>query len=331
MKKALVIFGFSLAVSATGWSQQLLVFPAITDDLPGLHGSLWVTNVRFVVANIEDEDIDVRRAWVAVEGGGFEDDPDTGISWPMDGPHRYGRIEVLTGGQLLGTAGDVGAVGLVVEGGELIAHAYVADVRYGDDDDDYPWAFGQGQLVPAIEEPLVGPSHIPWLGGCLNNPCSQEPPERWNYLRNNIGLVNPNPEPMTFVGSVIPFGYWLVNYPGGIAELPQDPVETFTRTVPPYGWLQFRWEATTTYQGFFGDSRAANGFIVSLTPDSDLPYYAYASVVFTPDPDSGAPQFNDPMFVPAEPGFVASLSSAPAGSSEPGQSEPRDPGEGTTP
>jgi hypothetical protein len=57
----------------------------------------------------------------------------------------------------------------------------------------------------------------------------------------------------------------------------------------------------------------ANGFIVSLTPDSELPYYAYASVVFTPDPASGAPQFSDPMFVPAEPGYVTPINEMPGG------------------
>ena len=36
-----------------------------------------------------------------------------------------------------------------------------------------------------------------------------------------------------------------------------------------------------------------------------MPYYAYASVVFSPDPDSGNQMFSDPMFVPAEPGYVA--------------------------
>jgi hypothetical protein len=305
----------AVALSATGWSQQLLVFPAITDELPGLHGSLWVTSVRLVAASTEDEPISVRRAWVALEGGGFEDDPGTIISWNMNGSTRYGRVQVITGGSLLfGAAGDVGAVGLLIEGGELIAHAYVADVRYGDYYDDYgvSFAFGQGQLIPAIQEPLVGPSYIPWLGGCLNSPCSQDPPEDWDYLRNNIGLVNPNPEPMTVVGTVIPFGVWALGYPADIAELPQYPPETFIKTVPAYGWLQFRWEATEVYYDTFGVAYPDNGFIVSLTPDSDLPYYAYASVVFTPDPESDAPQFNDPMFVPAEPGFVAPLGMAPA-------------------
>jgi len=311
MMKTLVLV---LGVAASGWSQQLLVFPVVTDELPGLHGSLWVTNVRLVAASPEYEDIDTRRAWVCLEGGGFEDEPGSAPNWGLGGDNR---VAVLTGGDLLNGAGQVGAVGIEVDGGELIAHAYIADVRYGDYSSGFssPWAFGQGQLVPAMTEPLVGPSHIPWLGGCRNLPCSQDPPEHWDYLRNNIGLVNPNPVPMTFEGTVIPFGYWALNMPGTINELPQDPPETFTKTVPAYGWLQFRWEATFDYRHAtaFPVSSARNGFIVSLTPDSDLPYYAYASVVFTPDPESGNPELNDPMYVAAEPGFIA-----PRGWGQPG-------------
>jgi hypothetical protein len=326
MRRALCILVLVLAVAAAGQSQQLLVFPAITDELPGLHGSLWVTNVRLVKEDWSDEVV-VRRAWVCLEDGGFEDPPDDPPMWSMVDPF-YERAIVLTGRDLLQGSGQAGAVGLLVEGGELIAHAYVADARYGAYHEPFPpgeWAFGQGQLEPAIVEPLVGPSHIPWLGGCLNNPCTQDPPELWDYLRNNIGLVNPNSEPLTVVGTVIPFGYWTDGFFGGgsIGELPQDPPETFRRTVPPYGWLQFRWEATTEHpQG--GDwyvGPPSNGFIVSLTPDSDLPYYAYGSVVFTPDPESGGVQFNDPMFVPAEPGFVAPLGTAP-GATEGRRSEP---------
>jgi hypothetical protein len=323
MRANIGTLALALALPASGWAQQLLVLPAVTDEQPGLHGSLWVTNVRIVKVNAFD-DVVVHRAWLCLEGGGFEDVPGTGPSWMLEGSSA--RVRVLQGSDLLQGNGTLGAVGLVVEGGEVIAHAYVADARFGDYNDSEqsgdppgPWVFGQGQLVPAIREPLVGPSHIPWLGGCLNLPCSQDPPERWDYLRNNIGFVNPNPEPMSFVGTVIPFGYSSSGFPGGtIGEIPDDPPETFTSTVPPFGWQQFRWQAHSSYLGNFYVRPPANGFIVSLTPDSELPYYAYASVVFTPDPASGAPQFNDPMFVPAEPGYVMPINEVPAGATRSG-------------
>ncbi len=66
-------------------------------------------------------------------------------------------------------------------------------------------AAGQGQFIRAIEEPLIGPSHIPWLGGCLNAPCSNPDGNTWNFHRNNIGLVNPNSEPLTVTGVVLLF------------------------------------------------------------------------------------------------------------------------------
>jgi hypothetical protein len=323
-------FVLSLLAPGLGWSQQLLVFPAVTDELPGLHGSLWVTNARLVKAD-PDDDVTVRRVWVCLEEGGFAAEPGSAPTWSMIGDDWYERVLVLDGEDLLQGAALVGAIGLDVEGGEVIAHAYIADVRYGDHSDDYgPWVYGQGQLVPAISAPLAGPSHIPWLGGCRNLPCSQDSPLRWDYLRNNIGLVNPNPEPMTIEGTVIPFGYWGYGYPGDTGEIPQDPPETFTKTVPAYGWLQFRWEATRDYsQGpaFFA-SPPENGFIVSLTPDSELPYYAYASVVFTPDPESGAPQFNDPMFVAAEPGFIAPIPWGQPGALSTREAQARAAGEG---
>lgn len=89
-------------------------------------------------------------------------------------------------------------------------------------------------------------------------------------------------------------------------EVPDDPPETFQKQVPPYGWLQFRWSSTYWYgDPFLGVLLPTPGFVISLTPEPDLSYYAYASVVFTPDPGSGVPLFNDPMYVPAEPGYVA--------------------------
>jgi len=130
MQRPLCILVLMLAVAVTGWSQQLLVFPAITDELPGLHGSLWVTNMRLVVVDPADE-VTVRLSWICLEDGGFVIDPSTAPTWFMGGNEVYGRVVVLSGGSLLRPHGQVGAVGLVVEGGELIGHAYVADSRYG--------------------------------------------------------------------------------------------------------------------------------------------------------------------------------------------------------
>ena len=45
-------------------------------------------------------------------------------------------------------------------------------------------------------------------------------------------------------------------------------------------------------------------FVINLDPHQSFAYFAYASTVFAPDPDSGVPVFNDPMFIPAEAGYI---------------------------
>lgn len=272
----------------------------------GRNGSIWETNIR-LIKNNPDTEVIVRRRWVCLPGGGFLDDQDTAPHWRMQERDPFGRVVVLDGREALHlSTGNAGAIALEVEGGAVTAHAYVADLSVGESSDSYgPWLFGQGQLIPAMREPLSGPAHIPWIGGCLTIPCSQTPPDHWNYFRNNIGIVNPNPEPLTIEGTVIGFGYWGSGYPGDVGELPTPELEKFERTVPAYGWMQFHWESTLDYRGnALGIGPPANGFIINLTPSTDQPYYAYTSVVFSPDPATGAPAMNDPLFIAAEPGTI---------------------------
>lgn len=306
MIRRMIIFGVLLAVVTTAWAQQTIVFPAVTDEQPGWHDSLWVTSVRLFKVDPGPR-VTVRRKWVCLPDGGFADDPATAPTWAMPERDGFGRVLVKWGEDMLRfTDATIGAVGLEIIGDtNVLAHSIVMDVNRGS---YHPgaWSFGQGQLVPAMREPLVGASHIPWVGGCKNAPCSRKPTALWDHLRNNIGIVNPNAEPLTIRGKVIPISYAAEAFMFG--EFPDPDPETFVKTVRPYGWLQFRWVA----EHFYGENQWEawqppwTGFIISLTPDKDdLPYYAYASVVFTPDPDSGIPVFNDPMYVPAEPGYVA--------------------------
>jgi hypothetical protein len=204
-------------------------------------------------------------------------------------------------------------VGLEIEGGEVIAHSNIMDIGWGDyEPRSHRRAFGQGQHVAALREPLLGSSHIPWLGGCSGRPCSVDQPGLVQYLRNNIGIVNPNPETLTVVGTVLPFG--LVGRDGLLQGIEEWDgwlsSESFSITVPAFGWKQFNWTSVQDYSGdpfytFFPHV----GFVISLAPDrEDLPYYAYASVIFSPDPSTGVPEFNDPMFIPAEPGCIVPIS-----------------------
>jgi hypothetical protein len=298
----------SLLASSVAWSQQLLVFPAVTDELPGANGSLWVTVVKIVKVNPRDT-VTLHRKWVCVPGGGFVDDPDTGPSWTLETGSFANRLALVWGGELLvGAGSSVGGIALEVEGGEVLGHAYVADVSRGL---NLPpnYSFGQGQLIPAYRDALDGPSFIPWLAGCENLPCSADPPAVWDHMRNNIGLLNPNPQPLTVTGTALAFSS------NPAAQVGSDD-DRFVKEVPPYGWVQFHWQADGIYGSdqFGVPYQAGGGFIMNLTPDKDLPYYAYASVVFSPDPESGIPAFSDPMYVPAEPGYVPAMTEVPKAS-----------------
>jgi len=300
------IFTGVLLIAATAApAQQLLVFPAVTDERPGVNGSLWVTTAMVIKTDPDDE-VTVRRKWVCLADGGFVDDPATAPTWQLGAHAASGRLMLSLGGELLeGTGATAGAVALEVEGGEVIAHSNIMDIRWGRYRPFYPEVFGQGQHVPALRTPLLGPSHIPWLGGCRGNRCVEN--NIWQFLRNNIGIVNPNPEALIITGAVLPFGYAAGDgQVPGIGEWNGSPVvETFSITVPAFGWKQFNWKSTVDYVGQFTSFSPHTGFVISLTPDrEDLPYYAYASVVFSPDPDTGVPEFSDPMFIPAEPGYI---------------------------
>ena len=229
----------------------------------------------------------------------------TAPTWSLAEWSAGDRFWYALGGELFeGVEASVGAVGIEVEGGEVLAHANVVDVNWGFYSQAYKVAFGQGQHITALEAPLVGPSHIPWLGGCRGLSCEHDPDEDWQYLRNNIGIINPNPEPLTITGTVLPFGYLDTSTGSVWQEWAGGDPETFHKVIPPYGWNQFHWWSLRWYAGLDGGFYPWAGFVISLTPNSALPYYAYASVVFSPDPDPNVTVFNDPMFIPAEPGYV---------------------------
>jgi hypothetical protein len=284
-------------------AQQLLVFPAVTDEQPGMNGSLWVTTALVVKEDPRDE-VTIRRKWICLRGGGFADDPATAPTWSLAEWDPRDRMLHASGAELLtGTDATVGAVALEVDGGNVIASSNIMDVQWGEYSPDDKLAFGQGQHVAGMLEPLDGPSHLPWLGGCTGTSCETPSPTQ-QYVRNNIGIINPNSEALVVQGTVLPFGYYNPNLG---AEHPSEWItvspEIFWKTIPAYGWRQFQWRSLQDYDLQWGPFYPRSGYIISLTTDKELPYYAYASVVFTPDPSSGV-VFNDPMFIPAEPGYV---------------------------
>ncbi|RLB67919.1 MAG: hypothetical protein DRH08_02415 [Deltaproteobacteria bacterium] len=303
MNRQVILIVVTLLFSGIVSGQQVAVFPAVTDLTPGKHNSIWGTEIQIIKMNPLDH-LTVKRLWVCLPDGGFLENPDEALTWELFS--NQNRILQLKGEDLLfDTESDRGAVALQIEGGDFIATSRVMDVMRG----VYrpPAIFGQGQLIPGIDEPLIGSSHLPWLGGCSTARCSEGGTDPWNFYRNNIGLINPNPTPMEITGVLIPFG----TSGGPPAELDQDvEPETFTKQLPAYGWLQFNLQPDHLYgyDMFGGPIPAITGFIVSLTPNSELPYYAYGSVVFAPNPETEVPEFNDPMYIPAEPGYFTPVS-----------------------
>ncbi len=290
-----------LAACTVTSAQQTVVIPVVSNDSPSVNNSTWATEVQIIKINPHDS-LTVRRLWICTVDGGFIEDPATALEWDMTSDHRITRMMTLAGRELLaGPDEQFGAVALEISGGQAIVNARIADIFRGVLVGKTP--YGQGQTIPTDRVALNGPSHIPWLGGCINSPCSNS--TFWNYYRVNIGVVNPNPAPLTVTGIAIPFGATneMLTY-----ELrgPANSYQTFTITIPPYGWRQFPWESELRFnQSMWSVPMVPHaGFVMSLTPDSDAPYHAYASTVFAPDPATGIPAFNDPLFIPAAPGFV---------------------------
>lgn len=311
MKQTLLSLILMISTSGVA-AQQIIVLPAVSDNVPGQNGSIWSTELLIVKTDRSNE-ITVKRLWVCVPDGGFAENPGDELSWSMTGTGDDSVMLQLFGEDLLdGSGSALGAVGLQVDGGVIVANAKIVDISNGTVWGGTP--LGQGQRIPTGGESITGASFIPWIGGCLNVPCANGQDPRWDYLRSNIGIVNPNPTPLSIAGDFRAFGNNVSpdvgQYQTGIPlELAVweggaiGPPESIEITLPAYGWTQSAWRSSATYVGgFWFENRIPNiGFIVELTPESDTaPYFAYASVVFAPDPSDGAMEFNDPMFVPAE-------------------------------
>lgn len=213
-KIVFVVLGLMLA-TGSGVAGELHVLPVVADNVPGRNNSLWDTEIRIYSLN-PGEDLVVRRKWVCLEGGGFEDDPATAPVWRLSDeiyhedynypiPMENRRIIFLDGASLLqGADKNIGAVGLEIEGPAEV-FARIANVR---DEDFGPWITGHepfqllgvGQLTTAETVPMMGAVHFPWVtpgvppGAHSPNGCSADSPCIW---RNNVGLVNPTTGPFT--------------------------------------------------------------------------------------------------------------------------------------
>jgi hypothetical protein len=278
---ALTVASFAgppLAVAAT------YVLPVIVRGVPGLNGSYWDSEVRIMQLNMA-EPVTVKRLWVATAAGGNLDNELTAPSWALPFFGSVRGLAILTGNDLLqGIDGTHASVALDIQGRAAVIVHNTNTGGAGRLPPEYCCLPGNGQLTSALTVPIQGPSIIPWATSGKN------------VFRVNIGIVNPNPVSVTFriKGESLSNGagnnpYWT---PWAPLSIPGPGV-----VLPPWGWLQIN----DVFALLEGISQPGWGYPVEdvlpasviIEPLGGLPYYAYATPIYSP--------LNDPEFIAAIP------------------------------
>lgn len=299
---AMTVLGLCLSDTANG---ETYLIPVVVAGVPGLEGSYWDSEVRIVKLSTSGT-VTVRRAWVALRGGGFQDDPTTAPSWSLPASEGLAMLVLPGSGLLAGVSSNRAAIGLDIDGA-VDVFVHVVDTKKQPpltDDRQLPVCLpGSGQLLRALTSPLVGCSRATWVTTGADASLR-------SLFRANVGIVNPNPVPLRVVLQAFPFSAL------GAEELPvwRSPyvgVPSGEINVPPWGWVQ-------------ADNMLVNGpmcegtvnpicwgtgtprywppkaFVFQFLPSTDKPYYAYVSLIYSPT--------NDPEFVPVLPGGLGATS-----------------------
>ncbi len=281
------------------------VLPSLVTGVPGKNGSYWESEVRVVRRSL-NETVTVRRIWVAIPGGGFHDDPVSAPSWTLETGYLAPRMIILQAGHFLqGTGATHGAVGLEISGAAQV-FVRVANTRGKSPlPDDTPGVYacclpGTGQLIPAMTAGVNGPSSVTWVT------TGSSP------FRTNLAIVNPNDTPL--VVTVVPWSLRArlspIGPPGPVwlEWLDSFAVQTTPLNLPPWGWLQVNdvfslWENKDTSTGAPAKLDFVAPGLIALLPSTEQPYFAYASVIYSPS--------NDSEFVAAIPGVPEGYIAAP--------------------
>jgi hypothetical protein len=275
---------------------ETVVLPVVARGVAGLNGSVWDSEVR-ILGPGRFLPGPVRRLWVALPEGGFVDDPATAPQWRFPLPTCPDPclplgIVVLTGDQLLqGTNASKGAVALEIEG--TGSHVFLRNSntlgqpRLPQDDEGLGCCLpGNGQLIRALAEPLVGQGLIPWI-------TSGRSP-----YRVSVGVINPTAQARTITIELEVAGQTFPLWPPGQAGTYwlQTSSTTLAIDLPPWGFRQVDNLASVLLQECplcEGLDRVAPAAIYLLDNGTQSPFYAYASVIWTP--------LNDPEFIAAVP------------------------------
>ena len=283
------------------------VLPVVVRGTQGAAGSYWDSEVRIIRLDMQNP-LTVRRAWVALKGGGFTDDPSTAPTWTLPPPNGQSydyRMLLLTGSELMaGVPDSHAAIGLEIDGPvKVMLHNANTEGQpriptFG----DY-WTCclpGNGHMAVAATQLLVGPSYIPWATSS-----GTESP-----FRTNVGFINPGTSPLHLHVRVFPLfphptqrppietPYW---YQSGFDSYTSALQPELDVDLPPLGWLQVN--------DIFANLQActwANGCwplvipqpsLIQINPQGSNGYLAYATPIYTPK--------NDPEFIWAEPGDMS--------------------------
>jgi hypothetical protein len=295
---AVAMIGASFACSAGFGVAETVVLPVVARGVPGKNGSYWDSEVRISGLNGYPPGR-IRRLWVALPEGGIVDDPATApqwvfpsFYWPAGMPLPTSLV-VLTGDQLLqGTDAPKGAVALDVDGtgNHVFLHNSntLGQPRLPQDTDGPPCCLpGNGQLIRGLTGPLVGQGFIPWIT------LGRSP------YRVSVGLINPTAQSRTITIDLVLLGPWPrpspTEEPDGTYWL-QSYGTMLAVDLLPWGFRQIDDLASVMLQqcpSCDGLDRVGPAAIYLLDSNTQLPFYAYASVIWTP--------LNDPEFIAAVP------------------------------
>jgi hypothetical protein len=263
---------------------ETYVLPVIVRGVPGLNGSYWDSEVRIMQLNLA-EPVTVKRLWVATATGGFVDDPTTAPTWAIPSFKGYLGLAILTGADLLqGVDATHASVALDVQGKAAVIVHNTNTNGAGRLPPTYCCLPGNGQLTSALTAPIQGPSIIPWATSGKN------------VFRVNVGIINPNPVRATFHIKGTIFGNGAGNNPYWTTDVAT--LGGFDVVLPAWGWLQIN-DAFAVLEVMLQPGRGTpieNWLVpasVIVEPQGDLPYYAYATPIYSP--------LNDPEFIAAIP------------------------------
>jgi hypothetical protein len=275
------------------------VLPIVVRGVAGKYGSFWDSEVRILRLRPQQQ-VTIRRAWVALPGGGFADDPTTAPAWDMRASSEPDAdlMTILTGAELMaGVTATHAAVGLEIEG-EVEVFSRAANTEgqprlvapSPSDQGPVPCCLpGSGQLMRAFTEPLEGKAMIPWAASGDG------------IFRTNIGIINPTANWLHATVTV----YGLQGDPSSVSWRLFVQLRPIKVDLAPWGWRQLNdvFQSVPIYCPFPvctppvpHDVRPA--FAV-ITPGEEQPYFAYTTVLYSP--------LNDPEFIPAVPGVVEGL------------------------